>query len=158
MAALAGTHFDGSLAAATLDIPERRLNELARELEAALVLVRERFTHDLVQEAVSATLAPADRRYLHARLAEHLEQRGASPVLLARHWLEAEHPERGLPFLLTAAAAGEEAQLPDEAAELYARAAVLLDRKGQHLEATRLREREATCRAVMRARSEGRAR
>lgn len=156
LAALAAPHFDVSLAAATLDLPERRLSELARELEIALVMVGERFTHDLVNEAVAATLAPADRRYLHARLAEHLQHRGAPPVLLARHWLEAGHPERALPFLLTAATAGEEAQLPHEAAELYARAALLLEGKGQHLEATRLREREDACRAAMRVRSAGR--
>ena len=146
-AALAGPQFRMALAAQALDLSALQLSSAAAELEAALLLVEGRFTHDLVQEAVVASTPLAVRVALHVRLAEALEARQASDVLVAQHWLEAGERERAVPRLLAAAARDEGALLPGEAAALYARAADLLEGLGRTPESHALRERAARCRA-----------
>jgi predicted ATPase len=153
VAALARTQFSLPLAARVLQQPEVALGQAAAELEAALLMVEERFTHDLVHEAVEAGIPAALQRTLHARLAEELAQRSAPTVLQAHHWLAAGVPQRGLALLVTAASAEEEAMLPGEAAALYARAAGLLESAGQLAEAQSLREREAACRRAVQRRN-----
>ncbi len=65
-----------------------------------------------------------------AGLAEVLEARRTPPIRVALHWMEARLPERALPFLLDAADVDEQAMRPREAAELYSRAAILLESSG----------------------------
>ena len=60
------------------------LGPALRELEAAQVLSRERFTHDLVSEAVQASLPRPLRLAIHRRLAELLEARGELPPQRSR--------------------------------------------------------------------------
>ncbi len=153
VAALGRTQFSLSLAARVLQRPMVAVGQAAAELEAALLMVEERFTHDLVHEAVEAGIPAALGRALHQAIAEELAQREAPAVLQAHHWLEAGVPGRGLALLLTAASAEEDALLSGEAAALYARAAGLLEGAGQLGEAQALREREARCRRVLQRRN-----
>jgi len=146
VAALARSQFSYALASAVLEVGALQVGEAAVELEAAQVMAGERFTHDLVHEAVAGAVPEPLRRMLHLRLAEVLERLKAPPVVVAHHWFEAGEPQRALPSLLQAANDDEEVMLPDEAAELYARAAALLLEAGRHDEAALARAREARCR------------
>jgi DNA-binding SARP family transcriptional activator len=146
VAALARSQFSYALASAVLEVGALQVGEAAVELEAAQVMAGERFTHDLVHEAVAGSIPEPLRRMLHLRLAEVLERLKAPPVVVAHHWFEAGEPQRALPSLLQAANEDEEVMLPGEAAELYARAAALLLEAGRHEEAALARAREARCR------------
>lgn len=75
-------------------------------LEAAGVVENGAFVHDLVFEAVRATVAPATARLLHARLAVVLEGHGASPATIADHLLAAGERSSAATHLV---AAGHEA-------------------------------------------------
>ena len=66
------------------------------------------FKHALTQEAAYASVVGEHRRFLHRRVAEHLEQSlGDSAeeqnAILAHHWLHAEDPEKALHYALQAA-------------------------------------------------------
>ena len=145
IAALAGTDFSFELAAEVLEERALAVGEAAVELESAQVLSGERFSHDLVQEAVASGIPDALRSALHRRLAEVLEARRTPPIRVALHWMEARLPERALPFLLDAADVDEQAMRPREAAELYSRAATLLESSGRAAEAARARAAEQRC-------------
>ncbi|WP_395854535.1 hypothetical protein [Cystobacter fuscus] len=146
VAALARTQFTYSLASAVLEVGALQVGEAAVELEAAQVMVGERFTHDLIHEAVAGAIPEPLRRMLHLRLAEVLEGRGAPPVVLAHHWFEAGETQRAIPALMRAATEDEEVLQPGATADLYARAAALLTEAGRHDEAHQARAREARCR------------
>lgn len=146
VAALARNQFSYGLASAVLEVGALQVGEAAVELEAAQVMAGERFTHDLVHEAVAGAVPTPLRRMLHVRLGEVLERMKAPPVVVAHHWFEAGEPQRALPSLLRAANDDEEVMLPSEAAELYARAAALLTEAGRHDEAALARTREVRCR------------
>jgi hypothetical protein len=146
VAALARAAFSYPLAGAVLEVGALRVGEAAMELEAAQVMTGERFTHDLLHEAVAGAIPEPLRRMLHLRLAEVFEQRGAPPVVVAHHWFEAGQGQRALPSLMRAASEDEEGLLPGEAANLYARAAALLTEAGRPEEAALARAREARCR------------
>ncbi|MFY0584213.1 hypothetical protein ACN28S_66790 [Cystobacter fuscus] len=146
VAALARTQFTHPLASAVLEVGALQVGEAAVELEAAQVMVGERFTHDLIHEAVAGAIPEPLRRMLHLRLAEVLEGRGAPPVILAHHWFEAGEAQRAIPALMRAATEDEEVLQPGATADLYARAAALLTEAGRHDEAHQARAREARCR------------
>ncbi|GMT99800.1 hypothetical protein KH5H1_39200 [Corallococcus caeni] len=146
LAALAGAFFRTSLVPGVLQVKPADAHEALAELEAAQVLMGERFSHDLVMEAVRAGMGPGEDRVLHARLATVLEEDGAPSILLAHHWLEAGWTERALPHLLTSARSDEQVLPPELAAEHYARAAALMQSLGQHEDAVRARAAEARCR------------
>ncbi len=142
VAAVAGSRFSLRLAARMLRQPLTELLEAARELEDAQLLVDERFSHDLIHEAVEAAIPAPMKVMLHGLVAAVLEEDGASPLLLAHHWLRGCEPGRALPQLLRTAHTDEETLLPEGAAELYASAAALLTEAGQHEDAALVRERE----------------
>jgi hypothetical protein len=61
------------------------------------------FAHELVRESLVRRV-PLDRQVaIHRDAAARLEQSGAAPAILARHWLAADRPERAVPHLLAAA-------------------------------------------------------
>ncbi|RKH19834.1 AAA family ATPase [Corallococcus sp. CA047B] len=146
LAALAGAFFRTSLVPRVLQVTAASAHEALAELESAQVLMAERFSHDLVMEAVRAAMEPGDVRVLHGRLATALEEDGAPAILLAHHWLEAGRVERALPHLLASAHSDEQVLPPEEAAEHYARAAALMSATGQQEDAARARAAEARCR------------
>ncbi|MCP3097972.1 AAA family ATPase [Myxococcus sp. K15C18031901] len=147
LAALAGGAFRVSLAPAVLQATSEDLRGALGELEAAQVLMDERFSHDLVLEGVRASMSAADMRTLHGHLATALESERAPAILLAHHWLEAGQVERALPHLLTSAHSDEQVLPPEQAADHYARAAALMQSIGRLEDAARARASEARCRA-----------
>ncbi|MFE8602017.1 ATP-binding protein [Archangium violaceum] len=150
LAALAGSHYRPALALDVLEVSATELHAALSALEAAQILVDERFSHDLVLEAVRASLSPAAARVLHGRLATVLEREGAPAILLAHHWMEAGSVERALPFLLASAHADEQVLPPEQAADHYARAAALMDVTGRPEDAAQARAAEARCRSHVR--------
>ncbi|MDX6628195.1 MAG: hypothetical protein QOH00_441, partial [Gaiellales bacterium] len=79
---------------------------LDEALEAGLIVEMEAglasFRHALTREALYRDVPWVRRRELHRRYADELMRRGASPALLAEHWLAA-HDERALGALIAAA-------------------------------------------------------
>ncbi|MGE6757439.1 ATP-binding protein [Corallococcus interemptor] len=146
LAALAGAFFRASLVPRGLQVTPAEAHEALAELEAAQVLLGERFSHDLVMEAVRAGMGPGEERGLHARLAALFEEDGAPPILLAHHWLGAGWTEQALPHLLASARSDEQVLPPELAAGHYARAASLMQSLGRHAEAAQARAAEARCR------------
>ena len=125
------------------DVPSDALHELQR-----LGLLRQsrrwpqpeyRFRHALIQETAYRTLLAEQRRQLHRRAAEWLEERYAERDtevlgLLAYHWLRAEDEEKAAGYLLRA---GDKARLEyalDEAIEHYRDLLPLLERRGERQE------------------------
>jgi ABC-type oligopeptide transport system substrate-binding subunit/class 3 adenylate cyclase len=98
-----------------------------------------RFRHALIQETAYRTLLAEQRKRLHRRAAEWLEERYAERDsealgLLAYHWLRAEDEEKAADYLLRA---GDKARLEyalDEAIEHYRDLLPLLERRGERQE------------------------
>lgn len=141
VAALALLEFNLELAGEVLEVRPLSFSEPLRELEAAQILRGERFTHDLVLEAVRASIPMAVGALLHRRLAQQLERRRAAPAIIAQHWMDGGEARRAVPFLLSAAQADESHLRRTEAAANYARAATILESAGELEEAARLRSR-----------------
>jgi len=105
--ALAAEDFDPDAALALAadaggDAPAR----LDAALAAGVLVVdagRYRFRHALLRQALVDAVPPHRRGGLHRSVAERLQQAGAAPGLLARHWLAAGELERALPHALAAA-------------------------------------------------------
>jgi ABC-type transport system substrate-binding protein len=101
-----------------------------------------RFRHGLVQEAAYASLLEPVRRELHGRIGEALETlvehpEEEIPEVLARHFAEAEEPERASRYLLAAGDKARAVYADREALEHYRRARSFLARLGDPV-----RERE----------------
>lgn len=146
LAARADLHFRAALAPEMLQVSAAELHAALAELESAQLLVSERFTHDLVLEAVHASVSASGARFLHGRLARVFERDGAPAIVLAHHWMEAGQEDRALPFLLAAAHADEQLLPKGQAAGHYSRAAALLEAAGRAREAEDARAAEARCR------------
>lgn len=131
-AAVAGQDFDAALAAQVLGLRPLDLVEAWSELEAAQVLQGQRFAHDLIAEAASASVPAPLAVPLHAEIAAVLEARGGVPARVAAHWLAAQQPLRAVPGLLAAARHAVGAWQPLEAARCLAQAADLLAAAGQN--------------------------
>ncbi len=61
------------------------------------------FRHTLTREAFYLDVPWGQRRLVHRRLAELLEERGARPALVAEHWVAAQEPAQARLALLAAA-------------------------------------------------------
>ncbi|HZH18055.1 MAG TPA: AAA family ATPase [Archangium sp.] len=141
VAALARQDFNLELAAVVLDVSPLSFAAPLRELEAAQLFRDERFTHDLVLEAVRDSIPATLGTLLHRRLARQLELRRVAPAIIAQHWVDGGQPGRAVPFLLAAAQTAEAQLLRTEAASHHARAASLMDADGEASEAARVRAR-----------------
>jgi ABC-type transport system substrate-binding protein/class 3 adenylate cyclase len=94
-----------------------------------------RFRHGLVQEAAYATLLDERRRDLHRVVGEALEELHGDELseaygLLARHFAEADEPEKAARYLLEAGDAARAVYADEEAIAQYRRALSFLDRLG----------------------------
>jgi ABC-type transport system substrate-binding protein/class 3 adenylate cyclase len=94
-----------------------------------------RFRHGLVQEVAYASLVDSKRRKLHKRVGEALEsifQESPEEAygLLARHFTEADEPEKAVEYLLKAGDAARAVYADKEALDHYAKARVYLARIG----------------------------
>jgi DNA-binding SARP family transcriptional activator/tetratricopeptide (TPR) repeat protein len=79
---------------------------LDRALDAGILVVAEgryRFRHDLVRQALVERVAPHQRLDIHRDAAQRLSALGASPAVIARHWLDGGRPADAVPWLLAAA-------------------------------------------------------
>ena len=134
VASVIGRVFARSPLAALVDEPERLDNQLL-ELQR-MELIRETarvpepqytFHHTLTHEATYNTILLRQRRALHRRAAEVIEQLHGDGTLavapiLAHHYLEGNAPDRALPYLVAAADAALRLNATDEAIAHYERA------------------------------------
>ncbi len=98
-----------------------------------------RFTHALIQETAYRTLVAGDRRRLHGRAAEWLEQHHADREdevagLLAHHWLGAQDGDKAVRYLTIAGDRARQEYALDEAIAYYRELLPLLDRRGEDRE------------------------
>ena len=124
-------------------VPTVDLRAALSELQRLELLVEERrrpapqyrFRHGLVQEVAYRRLVDAQRRKLHRAVGEALEElHRDSPEevygLLARHYSEADEPERAVEYLLKAGDAARALYADEEALELYGQALAFMERTG----------------------------
>ena len=124
-------------------VPHERLLPALSELQRLDLVVETRrrpapeyrFRHGLVQEVAYASLLETRRRRLHGRVGEALEALVAEAQegdygLLARHFSEADLPERAVEYQLRAGDAARALGAEQEALEHYGRARDFLVRLG----------------------------
>lgn len=104
VASVAGVDFGIGLAEHVLGVSAMQFADALNELESAQVMRDTQFAHDLVFDAVRASVPPAIARHTHAGVAAWLEAHGGEPARIARHWVDAGTPVRALPWLGRAAA------------------------------------------------------
>jgi DNA-binding SARP family transcriptional activator/tetratricopeptide (TPR) repeat protein len=105
VAAIAGVDFSVALAEHVLQAPAIALADAIGELEAAQVMRADAFAHDLVADAVRASVPSTVAVHTHAQVAQWLEQHGGEPARVARHWIGGGQSARALPWLAQAATA-----------------------------------------------------
>ncbi len=104
--ALAGAALEVNAVMALLGGDEAACDRLDRALASGLLVVvdgRYRFAHALLGHALVDSLAPHQRIGLHRDVALRLTPSGASPGLLAQHWLAAGEAAQARPWALEAA-------------------------------------------------------
>jgi ABC-type transport system substrate-binding protein/class 3 adenylate cyclase len=124
-------------------VPRTQLMHALTELQRLDLIVEKRrrpnpeyrFRHGLVQEVAYASLVDSKRRKLHKRVGEALEEIfRESPEeaygLLARHFSEADEPEKAAEYLLKAGDAARAVYADKEALEHYRKARSFLARLG----------------------------
>ncbi len=124
-------------------IPHDELRDALLELQRLDLIVEKRrrpapeyrFRHGLVQEVAYATLVEPTRRELHRRVGEALEELYKDSTdeiyeLLARHFSEADEPEKAVTYLLAAGDAARRIYADQEALEHYRKARAFLARLG----------------------------
>jgi DNA-binding SARP family transcriptional activator/predicted ATPase len=134
-AAVAKTSFDLQLATSVLERGVMELAEAHAELETALVLRGNAFTHDLVFEAVLASIPNAIKQVLHGNTAAYLEGKNANPALIAQHWEESGNADKTAQWLIQAARNASALGLYSEVIELLERAIAKAHSKALKLEA-----------------------
>jgi DNA-binding CsgD family transcriptional regulator len=150
-AAVIGRQFDGDVLARTLDAPfESLLPSLQRARRAQLLEETGephvfRFRHALTREAIYDDLLVAQRRPLHERIAQTLEEMGAARSLqsIAYHWWAAGNAKKALEY---GERAGDAAMAVFEyggAADAYERVLPLLEQRGA--DAARVNSKIGTC-------------
>jgi predicted ATPase len=140
VAAVAKTSFDLQLAANVLERGAMELAEAHAELEAALVLRGNAFTHDLLFEAVLANIPSAIKQVLHSNTAKYLEKCEANPALIAQHWEASGNREQTAQWLIKAARNANDLGLRSDVTELLTRAIQNADSQALQLEAQALLE------------------
>jgi DNA-binding SARP family transcriptional activator/tetratricopeptide (TPR) repeat protein len=141
VASIAGVDFSLDLAEQVLGTSAMHLADALNALEAAQVLKGLQFAHDLVFDAVLASVPGSIAMHTHARTAAFLAQRQAEPARIAEHWLAACQPLSALPWLKAAAKAAGRAGRDKEQYEFLLRAADVEERFGSTDEAFELHAR-----------------
>lgn len=136
LAAVAEGDFEPALAAAAFGRTLLALAPLLVELERAQVFDGQgSFGHDLVAEAVRATLPAALAEALHALVAEHLGGQGGAPGSIARHLQAARRPHEAARWHLAVAREARARWLMADAAAAFEAAARGLTQPGDRAEA-----------------------
>jgi len=134
-AAVLRSDFTVELVAEVLTAPLLSTASAWEELQRTGVMTGERFSHDLVLEAVAAAIPASLRRSLHLNAASTLTKRGARPGIIAHHWREAGVPARAAEWLLAAAREAEAALQVTDAAALYGAAQQAFEESGRREDA-----------------------
>jgi DNA-binding SARP family transcriptional activator/tetratricopeptide (TPR) repeat protein len=103
VASIAGADFSIALAERVLHASAMQFADALNELESAQVMRGNAFAHDLVFDAVRASVPSSIAAHTHASVAAHLEPKGAEPARIAQHWIDAGQPERAIDWLQRAA-------------------------------------------------------
>ena len=114
-AAVLGSDFGFETVCEVVGQPPFALAPAWQELAAAQFVSGERFSHDLLQEAVLAGLPEAVACWLHRAAAGVRERQGADPARIARHWQAAGDAGAAAPWLRRAAERSRALGLQDEA-------------------------------------------
>ncbi|MDB5045776.1 MAG: hypothetical protein JWQ08_1826, partial [Deinococcus sp.] len=123
-AAVLQSDFDLERVAEVLRAPLLEVVSAWEELEDAQIVVGERFSHDLIAEALRRETPEGVRRLLHRAAARALgAQSRVSPAQVAGHWLSGGDPAQAAPWLVQAGHAAWHAARQVEAASFFAQAA-----------------------------------
>lgn len=131
-AAVAGAEFSTELAARVLGVRALDLADAWSELEGAHVLRDGSFPHDLIYEAALASVPGAIARSLHEEIARFLEEAGAQPLGVARHWAMARRDREAGKAFVRAAGRSRELGQWQELDALLGEAAAAFARCGEH--------------------------
>lgn len=135
--ACAGRTFSHELLASIAPMPAAALDDgLHALLESGLVYragtppdATYSFKHALVQDTAYASLLRRNRREIHGRIADALQQDDAvEPEIVAEHFALADRPEKALPLLIVAGRAAIGRSAGDEALAHLNRALSLLEK------------------------------
>ena len=142
-AAVVQADFSLELIARMLNAPLLTLAAAWDELEAAQIMQGDRFTHDLVYEAVAAGIPGAVRKTLHRSAARVLNEDGAPPARVARQWLNGGAADRAVPLLLEGVRDALATSRWREADELYALVEAAYEATGDQRGAEQIRHARA---------------
>ncbi|MDP2370978.1 ATP-binding protein [Rhodoferax sp.] len=117
VASIAGVDFGIELAEHVLQASAMQFADALAELESAHVMRGDAFAHDLVFEAVRASVPATIATRTHASVAAFIEPRCPEPARIAQHWMDAAQPRRALPWLQQAASQARQASRLKECIE-----------------------------------------
>jgi len=103
VASIAGADFSIGMAEHVLAASAMQFADGLNELEAAQVMRGNAFAHDLVYDAVRASVPATIAAHTHAKVADWLEQHQGEAARIAGHWVDAGQAVRALPWLKQAA-------------------------------------------------------
>ena len=129
-AAVLQSDFDLERVAQVLHAPLGQLLDAWAELARAQLVRGDRFSHDLVQEAVAAGIPPTLRELLHRGAARALEGTRVPVSRVAQHWLDGGRPESAIPLLLRAAQEAEDRLQRGEVSRLLEMAVAVAEKHG----------------------------
>ncbi|WP_169316600.1 ATP-binding protein [Deinococcus peraridilitoris] len=135
VACVLSTGLDPTLLSGIVGLSDWAVMEALDAAERAGITRGDAFAHDLFRQTLYASLPEARRAFTHTRIARELAARQATPLVVAEHFIRAAQPEAAAHQLLNAARLAEDTSRRDVAAELYARAAELLELAGRADEA-----------------------
>ncbi|WP_146647699.1 ATP-binding protein [Labilithrix luteola] len=137
VASLAGTELDVALAAHVLGSSPMDLSDAWSELERAQVLEANRFTHDVLAEAVRESIPAVVRTHVHALVAEHLARTNGDAARIADHFMHGGRPREAVPFLFRAAETARGLSCIADTLRFFDRAVEILEEAGDWSGASR---------------------
>ncbi len=131
VASIAGADFGIGMAEQVLQATAMQFADGLNELEAAQVMRGNAFAHDLVYDAVRASVPATIAAHTHVKVADWLEQRQGEPARIAEHWIAADQGVRALPWLQRAAEAARRALRAKEYIAFLERKSAIEESAGQ---------------------------
>ena len=131
VASIAGVDFEIELAEQVLGVSAMQFADALNELEAAQVLRGNAFAHDLVFEAVQASVPATIAARTHGQVAAWLEARAGEPARIAAHWIAARQGVLAIPWLQQAADAARHALRSKEYVDFMERKSSIEEQAGQ---------------------------
>lgn len=131
VASIAGTDFSIGMAEHVLQASAMQFADGLNELEAAQVMRGNAFAHDLVYDAVHASVPVTIAAHTHAKVADWLEQHQGEAARIAGHWVAAGQGLRALPWLQRAAESARSALRAKEYIAFLERKSAIEEAAGQ---------------------------